>query len=82
MFPEGIEISYFEKEPKFYPIVLTNEYGVRSYIYIMKLYEKFSYQEFSTASHQLCSSDPHSPIRMSKQDISKKTIMPKSKEII
>jgi hypothetical protein len=48
----------------------------------MKLYEKFSIEEFSTGSQKLCCSDPHSPIRMSKQDKSKKTNMLKSKEKI
>lgn len=31
--------------PTFYSIVLTNEQGIRSYIYILKIYEKMAVEK-------------------------------------
>ena len=40
VFPTKIHILYSEEKPKFYSIVLTNEQGMRTFCYIMKIYEK------------------------------------------
>ena len=39
-FPNGIDFSNYEEVPKIYPIVLTNEKGVHSYLYILLFYDK------------------------------------------
>ena len=39
-FPNGIDISYYEENPKIYSIVLTNEKGIHSYFYILLFYDK------------------------------------------
>ena len=41
-FPNGIDISYYEESPKIYSIVLTNEKGIHSYLYILLFYDKIS----------------------------------------
>ena len=41
-FPNGIDFSTYEEAPKIYPIVLTNEKGNHSYLYILLFYEKIS----------------------------------------
>ena len=41
-FPNGIDFSNYEEVPKIYPIVLTNEKGIRSYLYILLFYDKIS----------------------------------------
>lgn len=45
VFPGGIVPSYSEELPKLYSIILTNEKGVRSYIYILKIFEKINIKE-------------------------------------
>ena len=40
MFPDSLSVSYSEEDTKFYSVVLTNEKGVRSYVYVIKFYEK------------------------------------------
>jgi hypothetical protein len=45
VFPNGINVSYSEENDKFYTIILTNEKGVRSYIYILKTYERIPLNE-------------------------------------
>ena len=39
-FPNGIDFSNYEEIPKIYPIVLTNERGIHSYLYILLFYDK------------------------------------------
>lgn len=39
-FPNGLEISLFPEKPKIYAIVLTNEKGTRSYLYVLLMYDK------------------------------------------
>ena len=41
-FPNGIDVSYSQKSPVIYSIVLTNEKGINSYLYILIFYEKVS----------------------------------------
>ena len=41
-FPNGIDFSNYEEIPKIYPIVLTNEKGIHSYLYILLFYERIS----------------------------------------
>ena len=41
-FPNGIDFSSYEEAPKIYPIVLTNEKGNHSYLYILLFYDKIS----------------------------------------
>ena len=41
-FPNGIDFSNYDEIPKIYPIVLTNEKGIHSYLYILLFYDKIS----------------------------------------
>ena len=41
-FPNGIDFSNYEEIPKIYPIVLTNEKGIHSYLYILLFYDRIS----------------------------------------
>ena len=41
-FPNGIDFSNYEEVPKIYPVVLTNEKGIHSYLYILLFYDKIS----------------------------------------
>lgn len=40
-----MEISLFEEKPKIYSIALTNEKGIRSYLYILLFYDKYRLNE-------------------------------------
>ena len=44
-FPNGIDVSLFQEKSKIYAIVLTNEKGVRTYLYILLLYDKVKLNE-------------------------------------
>jgi hypothetical protein len=39
-----LNISFTEESAKFYPVVLTNEKGIRSYVYVLKFYERISFE--------------------------------------
>ena len=41
-FPNGIEMSYTEKHPKVYSVILTNQKGIQYYLYILLFYDKVS----------------------------------------
>ena len=41
-FPNGMDFSNYEEVPKIYPIVLTNEKGIRSFLYILLFFDKIS----------------------------------------
>ena len=49
-FPNGIELSYILKTPIIYSIVLTNEKGINSYLYILLFYEKVKDNDFNNSS--------------------------------
>ena len=55
VFSNGISVEYQNQPPKFNAIVLTNETGFRSYIYILKLYEEICYNNKSVfVPYSLC----------------------------
>ena len=41
-FPNGIDFLSYEEVPKIYTVVLTNEKGIHSYLYVLLFYEKIS----------------------------------------
>ena len=49
-FPNGIELSYNSKKPIIYSIVLTNDKGINSYLYILLFYEKVKNNDFNNSS--------------------------------
>ena len=49
-FPNGVDLSYNQKSPIIYSIVLTNEKGINSYLYILLFYEKISEIDSNSSS--------------------------------
>ena len=49
-FPNGIELSYNQKTPIIYSIVLTNENYINSYLYILLFYEKVNESDLNNSS--------------------------------
>ena len=66
-FPNGIDFSNNEEIPKIYPIVLTNEKGNHTYLYILLFYDKISEvsenkNHSNRNSNLLCSEIQYCPI--------------------
>ena len=49
-YPNGLELSYTFKTPIIYSIVLTNELGINSYLYILLFYEKIRENDLNNSS--------------------------------
>ena len=48
MFPTGFQLVYSEQTPKFVSITLTNERGIRYYIYALKVFEQLDHGMFNS----------------------------------
>ena len=67
-------ISFNDEPPKFSSLILTNDKGIRTYIYHIKFFEKFSLSELDVHKTNLRTSNSNLEVRNSNNNINNRSL--------